>query len=455
MPRVDGNAPVSKPARKTAAPAAGAPKPASGTDHLKASSTSPFELGHRLEQAVSKLGHAAEQLAADQKADPLSFALRQLPADQQARYHDVYEALDPDGKQALQSLLTSDQLGQKDLTGKGTVLDHLQDLLTEPHAGKLTGKDLVQSAVEAIADPSKITQGVGRATCESTTVEWMLANQNKSEFVRLLAGLASTDGKVTTVSGKELTADPASLAPDDSGRSTADRLLQSAFQKDGRGILGYHDHPDIGTWGPIVQTGLTPGGVHDLIHDVLGENTHIEGSDTNYLAAGRGLLGRIVTGVVDPTSLLTGSGSPAELLDDIRKDTQAGHLVATEIDIGDGSVSGMDPHYITVSKVENGRVYFRNPWGETAPVGSEIGSGPNTRRMEADGLESMPVARFQNILIKAQIVGNYHSGPLGLPKVNVPGPSWLSDAASVVAAPITVPVHVVGDAVHFLTGGLL
>jgi hypothetical protein len=56
-------------------------------------------------------------------------------------------------------------------------------------------------------------------------------------------------------------------------------------------------------------------------------------------------------------------------------------------------------HAVVAEKVENERVYFRNPWGPSVdPAGTTYTTPP--RRMEDPtvGLESMSVADFKNLI---------------------------------------------------------
>ena len=84
------------------------------------------------------------------------------------------------------------------------------------------------------------------------------------------------------------------------------------------------------------------------------------------------------------------------LLDRTKKEIDGGHgPVFTGVKWGGGV------HAIEVTKIENGRVYYRNPWGPngvgpTDPPGETGASRTPPRRVEdgANGVESMTVEDY-------------------------------------------------------------
>jgi len=79
--------------------------------------------------------------------------------------------------------------------------------------------------------------------------------------------------------------------------------------------------------------------------------------------------------------------------------------VAVHVNWGGSSAAGAQPlHELLVERIENGRVYFRNPWGSREAQGATYRDGQSlnnpARRVEdsQSGLESMPASQFQGII---------------------------------------------------------
>jgi hypothetical protein len=83
--------------------------------------------------------------------------------------------------------------------------------------------------VQELATPSAINQGpVG--TCAATSVCIHMVRSNPAEYVRLVAGLASPAGAVSTASGKMLRREPDALT-DSISRSEVQKLIAPAFME--------------------------------------------------------------------------------------------------------------------------------------------------------------------------------------------------------------------------------
>lgn len=145
-------------------------------------------------------------------------------------------------------------------------------------------------------------------------------------------------------------------------RSDSERIFQAAMMEFGNGSYNYDNKKDknlatgVLGWFGIKYGGLTSGDQEKAMKALFG------------------------TGVVVRNSKNT-------IVKELKN--RAGQLTYVTLEWGSGS------HAVVADKIENGRVYFRNPWGSYAATGSEQ-KNP-TRRIEDSslGLESMTLAEFE------------------------------------------------------------
>jgi hypothetical protein len=186
-----------------------------------------------------------------------------------------------------------------------------------------------------------------------------LALTNPAEYARIATDL-STNG-VAMLAGGVMIAPPSdAFAQDNSNRSVSERLFQSALMRYGRG--GKYTNADTGV-------GLDLDEQIKVLQALNGKGyksvTHLPH----------------VGGVFDR----------GEINADTKRELAAGRVpVYARLRWNGGG------HAVEITKIENGRVYFRNPWGAhidgvSTGVGGDYSRKNPPRRVEdpANGIESM------------------------------------------------------------------
>lgn len=299
----------------------------------------------------SDVNHPTDQEVADAKAtidankNKVDAALAKLSPDQRKQY-DAVSALTvgrPTCQLALQTMLLDGRLTTgKDLKGQGSVLDHLAKLGTQDLAKDVDRRKLVSEVIGELENPVRIDQhGVG--TCGATTAQILLIRQNPAEYVRLMEGLASPAGKAQMSGGDTITRvedwnDNSDGNPDwGDDRTTSSRLFQPAVMSYGEPLPGerYDNSEDRGKLGPIPLMG----GLYSL---------------TKICTQ---LTGKAYDG---NTVFFWNHDSQWSKIKDALKANKGPIPVAVRWN-SDGEAGG---HFIQIDKIENGKVYITNPWGQ-------------------------------------------------------------------------------------------
>jgi hypothetical protein len=243
---------------------------------------------------------------------------------------------DKDGKTLLSNLATvaNQQMNPAFADAAKTAMD----------PDKVMNRQKVLDGVLAnVAAPSTWIQQGSFNTCVPTSMEFEMAQKNPSEYARLVGGLASTAGKVDTKGGPALE-------------------LQSNYLEQNKG-----DSRNA-------ASALFQGGAMELAN---GDKNYVEDMDQSY-AAGvtdfsrkgqEGLQGsesaRLANALFATPYTHVNGGTPAvntQILEALRSYPTNPPVVL------DMKTEGKLNHACTLEKIENGRVYFRNPAGaETDP----------------------------------------------------------------------------------------
>lgn len=285
-----------------------------------------------------------------------------LNPQQKEQLQQLFFALKPESQKALSCLLERGVLTQPARRGDADMLTRLERL-THPEnlapevQNEQIAKDgcdrtgiqtlpFVDQLVQEAADPGKIAQRLHN-TCGATTVEYMLAQKDPSEFVRLASEVASPSGKVTLAGGQTVDVHDSNGARlDKTMRSDVDRMMQSAFMDASRAnpVSHYDNLTDKGGIGPIFP-GLPPWNMPGLIKQVLGE-------DRDFIERISPMGQTDVHTMLDRIEATTQNGQPVPVLTEFK---------------GPGEADGIAPlHYLAVTKVDrkHGTVTLRNPWGD-------------------------------------------------------------------------------------------
>lgn len=302
---------------------------------------SPVQRAARTAAGTRLLGAAetralAEKIRNAVSLDPKEQALvASLTPEQRAQYAAVAAKLSPEDRDALRGLLERGKLnGGRDLQMRGDLLANLARLATQPMGAGIDRRRVLSDAVRAVSDASSITQGAAE-TCGAATAQILLARQNPAEYVRILAGLSSTEGQVTLVNGNTISR-PANWDKADIP-GAANQLMQTAFMDYAAG--GYDVATDTRADG---QKGLYASEQAYLQEGLLGkasETVHGNGDDVMERIAAEANAGKAVSVLIEAPSDGPRAGNAA---DGQRVTSGRGHYVQVTA-VKDGKVTYVDP----------------------------------------------------------------------------------------------------------------
>ena len=310
---------------------------------------------------------------------------------QRSKMLDVFQATGPKSRFHL------GQLGQREVDGKPALLDkasdgrplvdHMHDLAKQTPAAEfkqhgISKQELLDSAIEEIADPGAINQSA-RGTCTVTSMQHMLTSRNPAEYARIMKGLTSEKGSVTLRNGDTIDRDEGSVAQDSAiQRSHTERVFQSSMMEYSNGSgSDYSNRTDKSTrtfFGKL-NNNVFGEDFRKLSDKFLGTGIGrgIENSGLGFPEMRRGMSGLFG----DRTQVATS-------LSDLKDVKRHGAVLALK-----WSNDGASAHAVTFDRIEGDRVYFRNPWGrEFKANGSEQMPPPRRTEESFSGLESMSLA---------------------------------------------------------------
>jgi hypothetical protein len=269
-----------------------------------------------------------------------SAAWTKLSASQKADLTSVMTTASPDGLQYLGSLVEQapQLLTAKDSQG-GTLVQNLAQIATQPlNAGlykDTSTSEVLDDVLRDVVNPNRIDQGTSD-TCTVTSMQWELVNDSPAEYARLMAGLSGPQGKATMMGGGTLKTG-AGFASLDSAydRTVSSQLFQSAAMDDGDGNDLYDPVKDKST----KADGTTYQGLNPQ------QQTHILGQ---------------LFGIKYSVNNLYSPAEGQKILDSLQgfdASKQVNRPVLLEID------QGKLNHTVTLEKVTQDKVYFRDPYG--------------------------------------------------------------------------------------------
>ncbi|HBN08448.1 MAG TPA: hypothetical protein DD435_07305 [Cyanobacteria bacterium UBA8530] len=134
-------------------------------------------------------------------------------------------------------------------------------------------QELLSEITSELEDPSRIAQKKAN-TCGATAAQILLARRAPAEYVRLISGLASPEGKVSMKSGESL-ARKEDWEAEDGGRTLPSRLLQPAFMEVANGKLFAYDNRHDINLGLGAFPGVMPGGLAHLLQQLDGKERKV------------------------------------------------------------------------------------------------------------------------------------------------------------------------------------
>ena len=285
----------------------------------------------------------------------------------------VFEATNVSGRERLL------ELAQRELNGKSALLDtdskggRLLDSLhgiarddLDPAFAEngISRAELLFNVLQETAEPGQINQD-SYDTCTATSMQYMLNVINPAEYGRLMRGLLRPDGAVKLRNGDTLLRVSDSIAPDSAtDRTASERVFQAAVMDYGNGRKTYSNLTDASTLERRRGTEDDDGGLYRREQD----------------RALEGLFGERFRQAIAP-------GNIVKLIE--KREPEVTYL---RMHWGEDKSGG---HAVIGVKVENERVYFRNPWGGSGTDGDLKSNPPRRIEDSTTGLESMTVADFK------------------------------------------------------------
>jgi hypothetical protein len=360
-----------------AAAAAGAAVAAGAAAGAGAAGAAGAAAGAAAAGAAAAAGGAAPNPTRDQFQATDGY--KSLSAEQQTQAMTVFDSMDAAGQQNMVTLANRQVNGKTalldtDTTGK-TLLENLNQIATQPmpqsfaDAG-VTRESLLASITQEASTPGQINQH-DRGTCTVTSMQYMLNSNNPAEYVRLMAGLTSESGQVRLANGDTLSRDADSIAMDSAtSRSSSERLFQSAMMQYARGGAE-GDYSNVTNKDDGLQAGEQERALEALFSNGY---DNYDGTWYNFTPGNEDVLNR--------------------LRDRSPEDTYI------RMHWGEGKEGG---HAVVVDRVENGRVYFRNPHGPGGTQGDVLTNPPRVVEDPANGVQSMSEEDFLKWVKSAMI----------------------------------------------------
>lgn len=275
-----------------------------------------------------------------------------MPSALQQKFNQVQDNLGMD--RTLMKLLDNGTLTRKDSHGN-TILDNVYRMQKGPNQDGVQDKQLAKDTLKVLNDRKEIYQGP-HGTCGAASLENVMMRKDPAEMVRIVTNLAAK-GRVTTRGGHVLRAGTGSLnwhrnstttAGRKDNRSDFDIIFQSAAMRsvalvggdmDAMGrIADYNVNKDTGG-SSAVKTGDSasdPLHLSSLAEDITGQDydadLRLKWSFSNLATAANA--GK------EPIALFSPDG------------------VKLTFDGLKPNLEGLELHYVTVTKVENGQVYY-------------------------------------------------------------------------------------------------
>ena len=325
-------------------------------------------------------------LLADQRVAAAPSGAAPLTAADRAAYA-VRARLDAAGRARLERVRAAGSLAETDAKGASLVANLAALGAVKPPAGApYLADELVGQVLAHLAEPAVINQS-SRNTCGATTVQYVLATEQPAEYARLVVGLAG-EGRVALRGGGAMRLPTGSTDRDDTNRDDVERLVQSAFQHYGGDFRGsYANETDTithangesgGLRGFLRKTagkavdwavglvggarGNAEGKIAELYRDVTGRNAHLVGDLPGGVFLKPTFLRGDVWGPV-AQAVARGHTVPVDLVIAGLSD-RPGAQVETLYRQGLGNYAEqMLSHQVLVTRIADGRVHYRNPWG--------------------------------------------------------------------------------------------
>ena len=220
-----------------------------------------------------------------------------------------------------------------------TMLANLARLAQQPInpnvAADTNKNELLTSVLRDVVNPNRIDQG-DAPTCTVTSMQFELVADQPAEFARLMADLTGPEGKAKMMGGADLQLEKGDAGARD-GRSVSDSIFQTAAMEFGNGRDAQFDPyagKSVNQKTGAEQRGLKPAQQTQVLRQLFGVNYESK----NFMNEAEG----------------------AKALEKLRTYDARGSQnrpIILQLDQGDFN------HAVSLERVSEGRVFFRDPYG--------------------------------------------------------------------------------------------
>ena len=313
-----------------------------------------------------------------------------VPADasEAAMVQALSEVLPTDVEERLRDISQGTPLYEQVAHDGQTLLQHMHAIRTQPLAAdfgahQIDSDVLVRNVAREVTDPGRNISQDNYNTCTVTSMQYLLALHRPAEYARAISELSSPKGEFHAV-GAKIRRDKNSVGADKSNRTVTERVFQSAMMEFANGSRA--DYDPSADKNRLRPHGKVPAG----------------GSWSGQLTWGeiKGL--KALFGKVDTESVFEfwELNSRKDVLRHLTPDTHGRAMLAMRW--------GKGGHAVAFERIEDNRLYYRNPWGAQwwRANGQDINSNGPPRRMEdaSRGIESIHLDVAKKILLEAFVV---------------------------------------------------
>lgn len=187
----------------------------------------PLPQGERVSPTPST--EQVARLSLDSLTSAQQSAMQALPGPAAAALRAVWDVADGESSRAqILKLLESQTMGQAN-QGQ-TVAQSLAELSSTPRGSGIDPESLTHQSIALLADPESSTyQGLNTYTCGAASLQYEMSYKNPALLARIIEDVTDQDGTMSLGEGELLQRPPGVEHPDNSGRNSLNRVLQSTL----------------------------------------------------------------------------------------------------------------------------------------------------------------------------------------------------------------------------------
>ncbi|PZR10794.1 MAG: hypothetical protein DI536_19155 [Archangium gephyra] len=228
----------------------------------------PSDVNDGADVSGDRAATAVAQLSSNRLAEYA--AVNQLSKDDRASYLALSRELRRPGGDPVAALALQTMLLDGRVTKSPALLTNLNAMLTQPLTPEIELRILLPELIQEVAVPEAMNQTT-KNTCVPTVINMQLAMNDPAEYVRLVSGLATPEGRVTTRGGDALVREPGVFI-DGTTRSLPQKLMSPAVMELANGKEDYDNAADRHTGLIIDQWGMSPWRADAALESLSGKN---------------------------------------------------------------------------------------------------------------------------------------------------------------------------------------